>query len=167
MRTVVTGASGFIGAKVITALAGGDAELVVVSRSPPRTLPASARWKGADLFSASSTAEVLEGADTAVYLVHSMMPSTRLFQGTFHDTDLLLADNFARSCVEKGVRRIVYLGGLVPAGHMSPHLQSRLEVGEVLRDTGIPVTELRAGMIVGPGGSSFEILKTLVERLPV
>lgn len=166
MPTVITGASGFIGAKVIAALAGDGHDLVAISRSPLGPLPGAARWKGADLFSARSTAEALAGADTAVYLVHSMMPSTRLFQGTFHDTDLLLADNFARGCVEKGVRRIVYLGGLVPSGHVSPHLQSRLEVGAVLRATGIPVTELRAGMIVGPGGSSFEILKTLVARLP-
>jgi uncharacterized protein YbjT (DUF2867 family) len=167
MRTVITGASGFIGARLLAALADAPGERVAVSRSPLRGLPSSASWRGTDLFSARSTAEALEGADTAVYLVHSMMPSTRLFQGTFHDADLLLADNFARGCVEKGVRRIVYLGGLVPAGHVSPHLQSRLEVGEVLRSTGIPVTELRAGMIVGPGGSSFEILKTLVERLPL
>jgi uncharacterized protein YbjT (DUF2867 family) len=167
MRTVITGASGFIGARVISALAGSDGEVVAVSRSPIHGLPPSASWRGTDLFSARSTADALEGADTAVYLVHSMMPSTRLFQGTFHDADLLLADNFARGCVEKGVRRIVYLGGLVPSGHVSPHLRSRLEVGEVLRSTGLPVTELRAGMIVGPGGSSFEILKTLVDRLPL
>ncbi|MEN9799264.1 MAG: hypothetical protein RL653_2960 [Pseudomonadota bacterium] len=167
MRTVITGASGFIGAKVLTALSEQPGERVAVSRRPLGNLPPSVRWKGADLFSARSTADVLEGADTAVYLVHSMMPSTRLFQGNFHDTDLLLADNFARGCVAAGVRRIVYLGGLVPTGHISPHLESRLEVGEVLRSTGIPVTELRAGMIVGPGGSSFEILKTLVDRLPL
>lgn len=167
MRTLITGASGFIGAQLLSALSGGTDDVVAVSRSPLSGLPAGVQWKGADLFSAASTSEALQGADTAVYLVHSMMPSTRLFQGTFHDTDLLLADNFARGCLAQGVRRIVYLGGLVPEGHVSPHLQSRLEVGEVLRDTGIPVTELRAGMIVGPGGSSFDILKTLVERLPV
>ncbi|MBM4377888.1 MAG: NAD(P)H-binding protein [Deltaproteobacteria bacterium] len=166
MRTVITGASGFIGARLLSALAGSPGERVAVSRSPIGALPGGTSWRGTDLFSAKSTADALEGADTAVYLVHSMMPSTQLFQGTFHDADLLLADNFARGCLEKGVRRNVYLGGLVPTGHVSPHLQSRLEVGEVLRSTGIPVTELRAGMIVGPGGSSFEILKTLVERLP-
>jgi uncharacterized protein YbjT (DUF2867 family) len=92
----------------------------------------------------------------------------RLFQGSFHDTDLLLADNFATACGHHGVKRIVYLGGLVPdTGYVSPHLSSRREVEEVLGETGIPVTVLRAGMIVGPGGSSFEILRTLVRKLPV
>jgi uncharacterized protein YbjT (DUF2867 family) len=167
MRVVITGASGFVGAQLIRALDSGPHELVAVSRSRIEGLPASATWTAADLFSAQSTADALDQADVAIYLVHSMMPSTRLFQGDFHDTDLLLADNFARACVEQRVGRIIYLGGLVPAGHVSRHLESRLEVGEVLRSTGIPVTEIRAGMIVGPGGSSFEILRTLVDRLPL
>jgi len=119
----------------------------------------------ADLFSPKSTADALEGADVAVYLVHSMKPSTGLFQGDFHDADLLLAANFARGYLEKGVRRISYLGGLVPDSHISQQLESRLDVGELRRATGIQVTEVRAGMVVGPGGSSFELLKTLVERL--
>ncbi len=167
MKVVIAGASGFVGAQLIRALDSGSHEIVAVSRSRIEGLPASATWKAADLFSAQSTADALEHAEVAIYLVHSMMPSTRLFQGDFHDTDLLLADNFARGCVEQGVRRIIYLGGLVPAGHVSRHLASRLEVGDVLRSSGLPVTEIRAGMIVGPGGSSFEILKTLVARLPV
>ncbi len=124
-------------------------------------------WRTCDLFSASSTRAALAGVDVAIYLVHSMMPSSRLFQGSFHDTDLLLADNFARACVAHGVKQIIYLGGLVPeAGYVSPHLQSRQEVEAVLQSTGIPVTCLRAGMVVGPGGSSFEILRALVQRLP-
>lgn len=166
MKIVVAGASGFVGAQLIRALAPTHHQVIAIARSRIEGLPPSVTWRAADLFSAQSTADALAGADVAVYLVHSMMPSTRLFQGDFHDTDLLLADNFARGCLEQGVRRILYLGGLVPAGHMSQHLESRLEVGEVLRATGIPVTEVRAGMIVGPGGSSFELLKTLVERLP-
>jgi hypothetical protein len=96
-----------------------------------------------------------------------MMPSSRLFQGNFHDTDLLLADNFAHACHKNGVKQIIYLGGLVPEGYISPHLQSRKEVEGVLKASGIPVTVLRAGMIVGPGGSSFEILRSLVRKLPV
>jgi uncharacterized protein YbjT (DUF2867 family) len=167
MKIVISGASGFVGAQLIRALDGGPHHIIALSRSPVRGLPANALWRETDLFSAQSTEEALRDADVAFYLVHSMMPSTRLFQGDFHDTDLLLADNFARACSENGVKRIIYLGGLVPTGHVSRHLESRHEVGDVLRSTGIPVTELRAGMIVGPGGSSFEILKSLVERLPV
>jgi uncharacterized protein YbjT (DUF2867 family) len=166
MKIVIAGASGFVGAQLIRFLGKGTHRVIALSRHPSSRPQDSVEWREADLFSAQSTAEALRGADVAIYLVHSMMPSTRLFQGDFHDTDLLLADNFARACSENQVKRIVYLGGLVPQGHVSKHLESRHEVGDVLRSTGIPVTELRAGMIVGPGGSSFEILKTLVERLP-
>ena len=141
MKVVVAGASGFVGAQLVRELAGGAHDVVALSRGPIAGLPPSVAWRSADLFSARSTAEALADADVAVYLVHSMMPSTRLFQGDFHDTDLLLADNFARACVARKVRRVVYLGGLVPEGHVSRHLASRLEVGDVLRGTGLPVTE--------------------------
>ena len=140
--------------------------MVALGRSP-RPPSENVEWRGCDLFSASSTRAALDGVDVAIYLVHSMMPSSRLFQGSFHDTDLLLADNFARACVTHGAKQIIYLGGLVPdAGYVSPHLQSRQEVEAVFQSTGIPVTCLRAGMVVGPGGSSFEILHALVQRLP-
>jgi uncharacterized protein YbjT (DUF2867 family) len=164
-RVAVAGASGFVGAHLLPALAA-KFDVVALGRKP-RPPSAHVEWRGCDLFSASSTRAALEGVEVAIYLVHSMMPSSRLFQGSFHDTDLLLADNFARACVTHGVRQIIYLGGLVPdAGYVSPHLQSRQEVEAVLQSTGIPVTCLRAGMVVGPGGSSFEILHALVERLP-
>jgi uncharacterized protein YbjT (DUF2867 family) len=133
----------------------------------PRSTTDGVEWRACDLFSSTSTHAALEGIDVAVYLVHSMMPSSRLFQGDFRDTDLLLADNFAKACTHAGVKHIVYLGGLVPdSGFVSKHLQSRLEVEGVLHSSGIPVTCLRAGMVVGPGGSSFEILHALVKRLP-
>jgi uncharacterized protein YbjT (DUF2867 family) len=161
----VTGASGFVGSHLLPALAG-PFRVVAVGRHP-RPATDNVEWRACDLFSASSTRAALKGIDVAIYLVHSMMPSSRLFQGSFHDTDLLLADNFARACLAHGVKQIIYLGGLVPdKGYVSPHLQSRHEVEAVLQTTGIPVTCLRAGMVVGPGGSSFEILHTLVQRLP-
>lgn len=163
-RIAVTGASGFIGAHLLPALS--DYRVVALGRHPRPTRD-HVEWRACDLFSASSTRAALQGVDVAIYLVHSMMPSSRLFQGSFHDTDLLLADNFARACVTHGVKQIIYLGGLVPTtGYISPHLQSRQEVEAVLQATGIPVTCLRAGMVVGPGGSSFEMLHTLVQRLP-
>lgn len=166
MNVVIAGASGFVGAHVLTRLAREDLDVIALSRSPQRQLPAGVTSREVDLFSAQSTIKALSGATTAIYLVHSMMPSSSLFQGTFHDTDLLLADNFARACVAQGVKQIIYLGGIFPMGHVSQHLESRHEVEEVLRATGIPLTALRAGMIVGPGGSSFEILHSLVQRLP-
>lgn len=162
----VAGASGFVGRLLVDRLSLAGHKVFALSRSRPSSLPQDATWREADLFSAHSTLDVLDGADVAIYLVHSMLPSTTLFQGDFHDTDLLLADNFALACRARGVRRIVYLGGLVPEGHISQHLDSRREVEDVLRASGVPVTVLRAGMIVGPGGSSFEILRSLVRRLP-
>jgi uncharacterized protein YbjT (DUF2867 family) len=161
----IAGASGFVGRQLVAALAA-HAKVIALARAPRAATP-QVEWRRCDLFSSTSVREAMRGADVAVYLVHSMMPSSRLFQGDFHDTDLLLADNFAKACVHAGVRRIVYLGGLVPAeGFVSKHLASRVEVEEVLRATGIATTCLRAGMVVGPGGSSFAILKSLVERLP-
>jgi uncharacterized protein YbjT (DUF2867 family) len=164
-RIAIAGAAGFVGTNLIRALGGGHSIRALGRGAPaPR---AGVEWKQTDLFSAGSAVEALDGIDVAVYLVHSMMPSSRLFQGNFHDTDLLLADNFGLACRKNGVKQIVYLGGLVPEGYISPHLQSRLEVEGVLRSSGVPVTVLRAGMIVGPGGSSFEILRSLVRKLPV
>jgi uncharacterized protein YbjT (DUF2867 family) len=164
MKIAIAGASGFVGQHLIAKLRETD-EVIALGRS--RVEVPGVQWRNTDLFSATSTRRALEGSDVAVYLVHSMMPSSRLFQGSFHDSDLLLADNFARACARHCVKRIVYLGGLVPEqGYVSRHLQSRREVEEVLAETQIPVTVLRAGMIVGSGGSSFEILRSLVRKLP-
>lgn len=161
----IAGASGFIGANLWPTLTA-DFDVIALARTARPSSP-GVTWRACDLFSSTSTHAALAGADVAVYLVHSMMPSSRLFQGNFHDTDLLLADNFAKAAARAGVKHIVYLGGLVPeTGFVSTHLQSRLEVELVLQASGCAVTCLRAGMIVGPGGSSFEILRALVQRLP-
>ena len=161
----VAGASGFIGSQLIPQLAS-ECDVIGLARRA-RAERQGVTWRACDLFSARSTQEALRGVDVAIYLVHSMMPSSRLFQGNFHDTDLLLADNFAKACVKQGVKQIIYLGGLIPAtGFVSKHLESRQEVEGVLQSSAIPVTCLRAGMVVGPGGSSFEILRALVSRLP-
>lgn len=165
MKVVIAGASGFVGSHLWPTLTD-DFEVIGLARAARPPSPGMS-WRECDLFSSTSTQAALAGADVAVYLVHSMMPSSRLFQGDFHDTDLLLADNFANAAAHARVKKIVYLGGLVPpAGYVSRHLQSRLEVEEVLQSSGCQVTCLRAGMVVGPGGSSFEILRALVQRLP-
>ncbi|MCA9631898.1 MAG: NAD(P)H-binding protein [Myxococcales bacterium] len=164
-RVAIAGASGFVGRHLIDRLKS-DHSVVALSRSARRA-QAGVEWRETDLFSASSTVQALEGCEVAIYLVHSMMPSSRLFQGSFRDTDLLLADNFAKAALATGVRHVIYLGGLVPEGALSSHLSSRREVEDVFKATGIAVTVLRAGMIVGPGGSSFEILHSLVARLPL
>ncbi len=165
-KIAIAGASGFVGTNLIPFLLK-DFAVRALSRSAKKSNTPNLEWTPVELFSTSSTIKALKDIDVAVYLVHSMLPSSRLFQGDFHDTDLLLADNFARACRKNNVQRIIYLGGLVPEGYISPHLQSRQEVEDVLKDSGIPVTVLRAGMVVGPGGSSFEILRSLVKKLPL
>ena len=125
-------------------------------------------WKQCDLFSLLDCERGLEGAEVVYYLVHSMMPSARLTQATFQDMDLILADNMARAAAFVGAKRIIYLGGLIPkdSSELSKHLSSRLEVEAALGAHGVPVTPVRAGLVLGPGGSSFDMLRLLVERLP-
>ena len=164
LRVTIAGASGFVGANLLNAVPT-NWQIHALSRGKSRSAGA-VEWREADLFSLQSSVEALKDTDVAIYLVHSMLPSTRLFQGNFADTDLLIADNFATACIENGVKQIIYLGGLVPTSSISKHLASRKEVEEVFRATGIPCTILRAGMVAGSGGSSFEILRSLVTNLP-
>ena len=92
----------------------------------------------------------MEGIDTAIYLVHSMMPSAKLTQANFEDMDALLADNFARAAKSRVLKHIVFMSGLIPDdNHLSAHLRSRLECEKILGDYGIPVSTLRAGLIIG------------------
>ncbi|GAB5559905.1 MAG: NAD(P)H-binding protein [Synoicihabitans sp.] len=126
-------------------------------------------WQQCDLYSLPKLTEALTGCEVGIYLVHSMAPSSRLMQGSFEDTDLLLADNFIRAAESAGLKHVVYLSGLMPdtTEELSPHLRSRLEVEAVLRSRAVQVTVLRAGLIFGPGGSSFSMLVNLVRRLRV
>jgi uncharacterized protein YbjT (DUF2867 family) len=172
MRIAVAGATGFVGRRLLPRLAEKHAVIGLGRRTAATAAPGDPtgiRWRRCDLFSLRETEQALEGVDAAVYLVHSMQPSARLTQARFEDVDLLLADNFGRAAASQGVRRIVYLGGLVPdeAGGLSTHLASRLEVEDALGAHGVPVTAVRAGLVVGPGGSSLHILTRLVGRLPV
>ncbi|MEM6326260.1 MAG: NAD-dependent epimerase/dehydratase family protein [Bacteroidota bacterium] len=167
----IAGATGFVG----TALRPRLAEryrVVGLTRSPHRAARHDpddpVEWRHCDLYSLLQLERAMEGADYAIYLVHSMLPSSRLTQGTFADLDLVLADNFARAARHNGVRQIVYLSGLLPedTDDLSRHLRSRWEVERTLAGHGVPVTTLRAGLVVGPGGSSLGILVNLVRRLP-
>lgn len=162
----IAGASGFIGSALCRALAG-DYRIVGLTRRAPRS-EEGIEWRRCDLYSLLDVERALEGCDYALYLVHSMLPSARLTQAAFEDLDLILADNFARAAGKCGVAQIVYLGGLVPggSGDLSTHLGSRLEVERTLGAYGPRVTALRAGLVVGAGGSSLHILTALVRRLP-
>lgn len=163
----VAGASGFIGSALAPRLRS-RLRLIGLTRSDRRAIPNYDEVRQVDLFSRLDSLNGLQGVDYAVYLVHSMMPAARLVQANFRDLDLLCADNFAQAAAEQGVKHIVYVGGLQPqAKTNSAHLQSRLEVEKVLASYGVPVTTLRAGMIVGGSGSSFQIVRRLIDRLPV
>lgn len=167
-RILVTGGTGFIGQALIERLQRDGHQVVAVSRSKPRASTANVEWRQADLFSLKDIRLAMEGCDQAIYLVHSMLPSSSLMQGTFYDTDLILADNFARAALAEGMQHVLYLGGLVPHQEkLSWHLRSRLEVEQTLLKAAPQVTVLRAGMVIGKGGSSFVILRRLVERLPI
>ncbi len=164
----LAGASGFVGKALASTLAK-RLRVAGISRAIPReAAPDFAEWRRADLFNLREAEAALAGAKYAVYLVHSMLPTARLTQGSFADLDLICADNFARAAKLAGVEQIVYLGGLIPEQNsaLSPHLASRLEVEKTLGAYGVPVTVLRAGMVIGGGGSSFQILERLVRRLP-
>jgi len=166
-RVVVAGATGFIGSALGQALKD-RVRLIGLTRSARSEIDYYAEVRRVDLFSKSDTVRALEGADYAVYLVHSMMPSARLVQANFEDLDVLCAENFAQAAAENGVQHIVYVGGLQPSsGVLSRHLESRVEVERVLGGHGVSVTTLRAGLIVGGNGSSFQILRRLIERLPI
>lgn len=168
-KLAIAGATGFIGSALRDALQG-DYDIIGLTRSPTRAaLPdEETTWRQCDLFSLLQLEEALTGVDVAIYLVHSMLPSARLTQGTFSDLDMILADNFARAAESCGVKQIVYLSGLLPedTSELSAHLQSRYEVELTLASHNVPVTTLRAGLVVGPGGSSLKILVNLVRRLP-
>jgi uncharacterized protein YbjT (DUF2867 family) len=165
----IAGAGGYIGRWFIDRFRN-DYRIVALSRKEVeiQTDP-EVEWRKVELFSITSTIDALMNVDYAIYLIHSMSASTRLNQGSFQDTDLLLADNFARAAASNQIKQILYLGGILPKEigeqKMSAHLHSRLEVEEALASKGVPVTTLRAGIIVGPGGSSFEMIHNLVERL--
>lgn len=168
----VAGATGFIGRALLPALKS-HCRLICLTRSAVNEEDSACgldvSWRQCDLFSLNDIEQVLCGADYAYYLVHSMMPSARLTQGSFQDMDLILADNFARAAALTGVKQIIYLGGLVPRdqGKLSRHLDSRLEVEKTLGSYGVPVTAIRAGIIVGADGSSFSIITHLVERFKI
>ena len=164
----VAGATGFIGRWFIETYKH-QYNIIALSRKKISTQNNGVKWRMVDLFSISSSVNALQDVDYALYLVHSMQPSTRLNQGNFEDTDLLLADNFSRAAESCKLKHIVYVGGILPKDnlHISKHLKSRFEVEQVLGSRSTPLTAVRAGIIIGPGGSSFKIVKKLVQNLPV
>jgi uncharacterized protein YbjT (DUF2867 family) len=168
LTVAISGARGFVGGRLAEVLSP-RARVIGLTRGAAREVQgeAIAEWRQCDLFSYDDALAALAGVDVAFYLVHAMAPTARLTQANFEDLDAISADNFARAAKAQGVRQIIYLGGLLPtADALSRHLESRQEVERVLGAHGVPLTVLRAGLVVGPGGSSLEIMIRLVRRLP-
>lgn len=163
---LVTGATGFIGSRLISAFERRGIATRAMSRreAADRDL---VRFVQADAFSTEQLRDALDGIKTAYYLLHSMEGGSREWRG-FADRERRQAQNFLRAATEAGVERIIYLGGLVnDSGSLSDHMQSRIGVGRVLASGSVPVTELRASMIIGAGGGSYSMLKHLVKRLHI
>ena len=165
-RVLVTGATGYLGGRLVPRLLEAGFRVRCLSRDPRklRDVP----WAGdveivrGDVGDADSLAAALADVDLAYYLVHS------IGAGDFADLDREGARTFGAAAREAGVQRLVYLGGLTPkGGHLSEHLRSRQEVGRILLDSGVPTIVLQAAVIIGSGGASFEMLRYLTERLPV
>jgi uncharacterized protein YbjT (DUF2867 family) len=160
VRVVVFGATGFIGRALLPALAA-EQEVVAVSRSP-RPPQKGITWVVADVTDAPAVRRALDGADVVYYLVHS------LGSADFEERDVAGARTTAAEAETAGARQIVYLGGLGEEGEeLSPHLRSRLETGRALASGAVPLTTLRAAVVVGKGSAAFETIVALVDRLPV
>lgn len=167
-RTVlITGATGYIGGRLVPRLLEADCRVRCLARDPARLQ--GRPWLGqvevmaGDCLRAETLPAAMQGVEVAFYLVHSMAAGH-----DFEQRDVLAARNFAAAAKQAGVRRVIYLGGLGdPDTALSEHLRSRQETGAVLREAGVPVTEFRAPVIVGSGSLSFEIIRYLTERLPV
>lgn len=161
---LVTGASGYVGGRLLAALEGRGRRVRCLARRPeflwPRVGPGTEVVAG-DVLDGGSLGPGLRGVDTAYYLVHSLGADRG-----FAAEDRRGALNFAAAARAAGVRRIVYLGGLGHGADLSPHLASRQEVGALLASTGVPVIELRASIIIGSGSFSFEMIRALVDKLP-
>jgi uncharacterized protein YbjT (DUF2867 family) len=162
---LLTGATGYVGGRLLKALEAQGHRLRCLARRPDFLLPrvgGSTEVVKGDLLDPTSLGPAMAGVDSAYYLVHSMGST-----GAFEEEDRQAAELFADMAREAGVRRIIYLGGLGKGEKLSRHLASRQEVGRILCESGVPTIELRASIIIGSGSLSFEMIRALVDRLPV
>ncbi|HTQ89679.1 MAG TPA: NAD(P)H-binding protein, partial [Streptosporangiaceae bacterium] len=167
VRCLVTGASGYIGGRLVPELLGAGYGVRCMARDPGKL--SDRPWSGqvevaaADATDESAVRGALQGVDVAYYLIHSLGTDA-----SFERRDRAAARIFAAAAKAAGARRIVYLGGIIsgPGGELSPHLRSRAEVGEILLASGVPTAALQAAVIIGSGSASFEMLRYLTERLP-
>jgi uncharacterized protein YbjT (DUF2867 family) len=168
MRCLVTGATGYIGGRLVPELLAAGHDVRVLARHPERLADRS--WVdqvdvvAGDATEADAVRAAVRGMDVVYYLLHSMLAGDG-----FHEVEVRMARTFAQVACEEHVGRIVYLGALHPSDEgsgLSEHIRSRGEVGEILRASGVPTVELRAAVIIGSGSASFEMTRYLTERLP-
>ncbi|ARC57152.1 3 beta-hydroxysteroid dehydrogenase/Delta 5--_4-isomerase [Frondihabitans sp. 762G35] len=164
-RALVTGATGYIGGRLAPRLVAAGFDVRVFARTPEKL--ADVPWSTdveiaqGDLTNARAVRRALEGVDVAYYLAHAMAG-----RGDFEGAELEAARTFATEARNAGVSRIVYLGGLHPDGHLSRHLESRKKVGDVLLGSGVPTVALQAGVVIGSGSASFEMIRHLTDVIP-
>ena len=163
---LVTGASGYVGGRLLRSLESAGERVRCLARRPDflrSSVGPTTEVVTGDVLDADSLCNSMAGVETAYYLVHSMGSA-----GQFEDEDRRAAQNFGDAARSAGVKRIIYLGGLGDSrDQLSAHLRSRHEVGEILRSSGVQVIEFRASIVIGSGSLSFELIRALVEKLPV
>jgi uncharacterized protein YbjT (DUF2867 family) len=163
---LLTGASGYVGGRLLPSLENQGYRLRCLARHPeilkPKVSPSTEVAAG-DVLDRPSLKAAMRGVDVAYYMVHSMSST-----GSFEEADRQAARNFNEAAKAAGVKGLIYLGGLGSDDEeLSVHLRSRHEVGEILRQSGLPVCEFRASAVIGSGSASFELIRALVERLPI
>jgi uncharacterized protein YbjT (DUF2867 family) len=162
---LVTGARGFIGRALVPALLTRGYPVVAATRKAVdgAAAPPGLAWRTCDLLRAASVAEAMRGTRVAYYLVHSMGRDG----ADYAERDRRAAHIFAAEAARANLERIIYLGGPTSAERLSEHLRSRAEVGEILRGGAVPAIELRASMVIGHGGASWQVVRDLAKRLPI
>ncbi len=165
MKILVTGATGYVGGRLLKKFESVGCPVRCLARQPEhlksRVAPSTEVFQG-DLLDESSLEKAMTDIETAYYLVHSMGT-----KGGFEEEEKNSASYFASAAKKTGVKKIIYLGGICHGSDLSPHLKSRKQVGEILRESGIPVIEFQASIIIGSGSLSFEMIRALMERLPI
>ena len=163
---LITGATGYVGGRLLKRLEGGKLSIRCIARNPQYLVPrvdSKTEVIAGDVLDAQTLGLVMKDVTTAFYLIHAMGKSKN-----FEHDELLGARNFAHAAKQAGVKRIIYLGGIInEEEQLSPHLRSRKAVGDALRESGVETIELRASIIIGAGSASFDMIRALVERLPV